>query len=403
MSPSEYSRMKQVSCMDIIDAIDGNRFENCSPDDILVVAATPLCTIDLSDTPEADKDTLYSGVYKFVSTVRNGSKLKLCKKEVIESALRTHWLPEVNDADKEKMLKSILLIEDFDEEGMPLFNEKRYEAYKSVKAKRAYSCAKYGNLDSWSRERKMAKSKRAPLLPIVKDANLHGNLKAFIDEYVEHWNYVVDLEGYKWRTVERWQKSFDFNSEDFNSMLIASLPGQHDNLLSGPMYYAKGVIMQNAKATQNKVKELLLNLFDENVDLDTRVKTYKAGFEKMNTENREKGLISSGCINTYQDDHAISVLLMLQNPSKHYLYKFSVYNGFVETTGVNYPKMRGGFVENLSRYEEVCEDIKEELMKNEKLIELHDKTYGNQFGYNLLVQDFIYAIYWHRRYWNKDK
>lgn len=71
MSPSNYSRMKQVSCMDIID---GNRFENCSPDDILVVAATPLCTIDLSDTPEADKDALYKGVYKFVSTVRNVSK-----------------------------------------------------------------------------------------------------------------------------------------------------------------------------------------------------------------------------------------------------------------------------------------------------------------------------------------
>lgn len=394
--------MKQNSCIDIIDAIDGNRFENCSPDDILVVAATPLCTIDLSDTPEADKDALYKGVYKFVSTVRNGSKLKLCKKEVIESALRTYWLPEVNDADKERMLKSILLIEDFDEEGMPLFNEKRYEAYKGVKAKGTYSGAKYGNLEIWSKERKTVR-KRVSLLPIVKDPNLHGNLKAFIDEYVEHWEYVVEREGYKWRTVERWQKNLDFDSEDFNSMLIASLPGQHDNLLSGPMYYAKGVIMQNAKATPKKVKELLLDLFNDDVDLDTRVKAYKAGFDKMNTENRKDDLISSGCINTYQDDHAISVLLMLQHPEKHYLYKFSVYNRFVEITGVNYPKMRGGFVENLSRYEEVCEDIKEELMKNEKLVELHDKTYGNQFGYNILVQDFIYAIYWHRRYWNKDK
>lgn len=388
--------MRQSSCIAIIEAMEEQREANPTTDDLLVIAVTPICTIDLEQVPESQRDELYKGIWKFLSKAGRAKRIRTCLREVISSALRNDWLPEVVEEEKEKMLKCLPLIENFDADGMPVLKEKLLAAYKRTLASGNYAKPKYGNVESWSKDKSTSRG-RAVLPPIVKDPNLYGNLQSFIDQYTSHWEYVVERERYKWESIRQFQDNFDFDAEDFAAMLERSIPS--NNLLNGPHYFSRTVLLNNAKATPEVVKTLFEKLFNENTSLDVRVKEYIDGFESMNTTNRESGVISSSTFSTYQDDHAVSTLLMLKSPTQHYLYKFSIINRFIDITGIHYPKMRGGFKENLSRYEEICEDIKEIILKDEHLVRLHDETYGSQYGYNLLVQDFIYSIVRYLDFW----
>ena len=92
-----------------------------------------------------------------------------------------------------------------------------------------------------------------------------------------------------------------------------------------------------------------------------------------------------------QSSRTVSVYLSLNKPDEHYLYMEKMYQTFLDVTGANLPKIgRTDYV--LFEYEMVCDEIRKILLKNDKLVALHDKTYSDMFDYHLLTQDFLYLL-----------
>ena len=87
------------------------------------------------------------------------------------------------------------------------------------------------------------------------------------------------------------------------------------------------------------------------------------------------------------------VYLALRFPENYFLFKFKMFKEFVGKIDFPYKPIKGRF-ENLLVYSELCERLREEIIKDEELIELHQSrlTESHYFetSYNILTQDIIY-------------
>ena len=96
--------------------------------------------------------------------------------------------------------------------------------------------------------------------------------------------------------------------------------------------------------------------------------------------------------NPHQNPHSVSVYLAFRHPTRHYIFKDSVWRDFVYETELDYPSL-SRFAHKLVGYEQICNHIREVVIADKELVDLHDRTYGKgRYDYHLLTQDFIYAI-----------
>ena len=115
--------------------------------------------------------------------------------------------------------------------------------------------------------------------------------------------------------------------------------------------------------------------------------------KKLFSIQKAQGLFNDN--ETYQQSsRTVSVYLSLNKPAEHYLYMEKMYQTFLDVTGADLPKIgRTDYV--LFGYEMVCDEIRKILLKNDKLVALHDKTYSDIYDYHLLTQDFLYYVSTH--------
>ena len=101
---------------------------------------------------------------------------------------------------------------------------------------------------------------------------------------------------------------------------------------------------------------------------------------------------------TYQDHRAILVYLSLVYPERYYLYKYTMFSDFAKIIDYNYHPKKGR-IENIGQYLHMCDLIKNDLVKDQELLKLHkgriDEDCYYDSNYNLLTQDFIYAVTYH--------
>jgi hypothetical protein len=215
-------------------------------------------------------------------------------------------------------------------------------------------------------------------------------LREILSLYKQHFPEINQQEIYKWRVVRHFQETWNIEAVDFFSMLDASLSTSR-NLLASGNYFARRMLVLNAKLYPDEIRQLFIELYDEEEDLVTRVSNFKASFTEVN-ERTFPGR------NPYQDDRAILVYLSLRYPNSYYLYKYTMFRDFVGLVSHPYLPTRGD-VENVPQYLKICSLVKDEILRDEELLTLNRSRIGaaeySDSSYHILTQDVIYAATFH--------
>ena len=228
------------------------------------------------------------------------------------------------------------------------------------------------------------------------------DLKPYINAYISNWDYINNLEDYKWEAIKHFQNTFHVEGS-ITSRTIQGL-SKHVNLLDSQTYYPLGMLIEVSKEKQDVTDKLLTNLFDETIPLKERAIAYMSGFDKLvktMADESHSDWKGRDNLQSFQDIHAVSVYLALHYPKTHYIYKFSIFQTFASM--VEYKRKETGKVDRFIEFYSLCEEVKKELLKEKEFIAEYNKwmlshSYTDE-NYNLLTQDFIYAV---ARYFNNN-
>lgn len=207
-----------------------------------------------------------------------------------------------------------------------------------------------------------------------------------INIYKQKFNSISKNEIYKWRAVKHFQVNWDINASDFSRMLENSFK-LTKNLLDSGNYYPRKMLFESAKIEPENVRQLFINLYNEEESLIDRIANFKQGIRNIiNKSFHDK--------KDFQDDRAVLVYLCLRYPNIYYLYKFSMLKDF--SILVDYPfQPQKGKIQNILEYLSLCDIINAEIIKDNELTELHKTRIGKQEYYDgsfhILTQDIIYA------------
>lgn len=232
------------------------------------------------------------------------------------------------------------------------------------------------------------------------------DLSSYIDSYLKQWSWINDREFYKWAAFKHYR---EHNIKEYRSIYerISTVYSKAKNLLDSGQYYPLGVLhdMSCDEGRPSELKSLFEELLQEGVlPTKDRVKRFITG-----TDNILKCMAEDGYsdwkgrqnLHTYQDVRAISVYLSMFYPDDFYLYKYGVFVDFAKKAQFN--NIQKGAVERMFEYQEMCKEVKWQLLKHRELIEFYENwlnAHGFQDdNYNLLTQDFIYAV---ARHMNSD-
>ena len=212
-------------------------------------------------------------------------------------------------------------------------------------------------------------------------------IQAYISEYKANFSLLHNREIYKWKAVKCFQDNWDLNSKEFADMLVRSLR-LTKNLLDSGKYFPHRMIAQYAVSMPEEVRVLFRSLYDESVDLITRMQIFMDGMNDIH-KRMFKDRIS------YQDSRAIIVYLTLKFPERYYFYKFEMFKLFTLKMQLAYVPVKGR-LENIGQFNNLCEIVRYELCNDQELIKMHVERLGNDCyldtELNILTQDFIYAV-----------
>lgn len=359
-------------------------------DDILPIAATPCCIIPFKEVDDADLKMLMVAMKKFMQ--KHSRFLNFTKAAIIEG-LKLEWLPTLEADDKVRMLAGIKLIEAVEENGIITFNEKLYNLFSTHQKpdRNKYGLEPYSAKTS-SKRAKAPKVKITSADPIPQ---LTEKLAPYIDWYKQNWEYFQhgNMEGYKWTAVKHFQSTFNIDADNLAANLREAL-SKEVNLLSGPMYMPKSLLIKNAYFSPEEVRAALVALFDESRPVYDRVDEFLATFAQIHEANKKAGHHEERD-NDMQSERAASVYLSFMHPDKHYLYKYTMWNEFVDAIGFQCPPL-SQYPSKLFGYNLYCNQIRNVLLVDSELTALleRDQPDDNSNGH-LLTQDFIYCIAYH--------
>ena len=374
---------------DLTDAIKKANNNQLHIDDALIAAATPAVLLNYKAIDDRDLKRIMVPLKRFFN--RNSRFLDFTKEAVAEG-LRREWLETLESDDKVALLSDFKLTPGVTEDGYIVYNPeilanltKTEHPDRETYGKNPYT-AKVSKSKSASRPKVL-------LTDVAPDANLAEKLKPYIDWYKSNWAELHPLEEYKWRAVRHFQKHFDIDSDDIASNLKESFR-EAGNLLSGPMYMPLNMLLKNAKFSPDEVRMAMVNLYDESKALSDRVSDFLTDFAAIHQKNVAAGNLRQN-ERDMQSERAVSVYLAFRYPSKHYLYKSSVWTGFKDEVGLDYPPLTH-FPSKLFGYELIASQIREVLIADSELMELlHASEPKDESDGHLLTQDLMYCISYH--------
>ena len=226
----------------------------------------------------------------------------------------------------------------------------------------------------------------------INQVKLHDLIQSYKADFADN----ICNELYKWRAVAHFQQHWDINASDFKAMLETALNFNDDNLLAGAMYFPKRMIWRFAEFDKDAVKDMFVNLFDEEQDLAERINAFSASADNiLKRWNPEK--------NHYQDYRAISTYLWLMFPDKYFIYKADCVAALVTQLGLGYKrqnKLKGQNVVNVyAIYNQVADVLKQdEELRNMLEANLSDDCYSDPEARTLAI-DFGYYL---KAYYQKD-
>lgn len=359
-----------------------------SLDDAVVMAATPAAMLDFAKCDDSELNRIMQEMKRFL---KSNSRFRTFTKAGISEGLRLEWLPGLEDDDKLRFLSDIKFITDVTEDG---FIEVNPTMLQNLTASEHPDRERYGT-EPYSPKpaRKSAGSKRPKiaLTSVDCDLNLAAKLKPYIEWYKKYWVDLQRLEDYKWIALEKFQKNFNIEAEDFHSMLLSSYDRDFNLLATGSFYNPLGGILKLAKYAPEETREMFRALYDYQVNLAHRVDAFLETFAAVYNRLAADGTIKPGGYDK-QSERAVSVYLAFYKPTNYYIFKPSLWWDFVSQTEVAYPSLTH-FESKLSGYQLICDQIREVLMQDGELLTLLNTSQPNDpSDGHLLVQDFLYSI-----------
>jgi len=209
----------------------------------------------------------------------------------------------------------------------------------------------------------------------------------YIKEYKLNFDKISQQEIYKWKAVKCFQDNWDIDSDNFHEMLMKSIK-LTDNLLISGKYFPRRMLSQYSEQRPIEVRQLFIDLYNEDEDLYDRIKNFQVGINKINDE------LSPGK-KSYQDHRAIIAYLTLRFPERYFFYKFKMYKTFSNKVDLSYKPVKG-HIENIGHFNSQLEFIRHKLSIDQELLKLHKNRITEDCYYednlNILTQDFIYAV-----------
>ena len=376
--------------LNLIELDEQNASLGVNLDDAVIAVWEALVYLDYKKLDAKDSKLRYVASMSRVPGAKM-NRFRSYTREALHEALRKERLVNLTSSiEKECVLSDLKVIERIDNHETVVLNERLKESYKRIKVEAwPFGTDLY---EEQKVSRPVRKMKDPKFLKYKAGKSVEEALAPFIDLYIEDWDYVVERESYKWDAVKCFQEHFSLDAEDFVEMMRASLD-KTDNLLSGNMYFARATILKMMETNPEDVRTCFRHLYDESIDIADRMTSFLQRIKKLFSIQKAQGLFKDN--ETYQQSsRTVSVYLSLNKPAEHYLYMEKMYQTFLDVTGADLPKIgRTDYV--LFEYEMVCDEIRKILLKNDKLVALHDKTYSDIYDYHLLTQDFLYYVSTH--------
>lgn len=219
-------------------------------------------------------------------------------------------------------------------------------------------------------------------------------LERYIYWYRQNWDFMVENGSYRWDAVECFNNNFDIQARNLSSNLNSAF-AKSSQLMTGVLLRSQKMLIRCASTCPDDTRLLLRNLFNEKDSFQMRMMLYRSMTERIASEMRHRSSITNEEISHLNNIRAAATYLALAYPNKHYQYRLFPFQQFCSKVGIKAPSV-SDFESEYEQFESICNQVREALLADEELLNLHDKTYPkDKSDYHLLTYDFIYAIGYH--------
>lgn len=184
-------------------------------------------------------------------------------------------------------------------------------------------------------------------------------LNRIVNVYKKSFDIWFPDEIYKWKASKTFKENWNIEDDNILDMITRSF-SETLNLLSSNMYFPLGMIKGFAEKEPDTLRSMFNNLYDENIDLLMRIKSF------INSSNELLNKYWDSGKNHYQDLHAISVYLAFRFPNKYYIYKPSVSKKVCKYLECDISS--DDRIQVYINYVEVCNAVREIIKNDNKLI-----------------------------------
>jgi len=205
-----------------------------------------------------------------------------------------------------------------------------------------------------------------------------------IDRYKRKLNEIgIGDEVFKWKWIQDFRGRPNLDAPDLAAEVREVL---NPTNLMYPL--SRGVLVKFAIERPIELKSLLINLYDESVNLQSRVNAYLIDAEALYFRIRINDTRSQ------QDERTISALLALKYPESYPVYKDSIYRKLCNDLGIPLKPAGEKYVHYVRLVEEFIENnIRQDIELIDMVrAELPVDAYPDP-NFRLLAQDILYQCY----------
>ena len=222
--------------------------------------------------------------------------------------------------------------------------------------------------------------------------NLQSIFKKYIDNF-EILNNEKNDETYKWEIAQEFQK-FDVDAEDFVEMLT-HMWKVSENLIDSSQQLPFYALVEFARREPETVREMFRKLFAEEHLGDIEKQAVIDEFIASSEELRKKYYPDSRLYTNNQ--RSVMMYLFLRYPNSNYGYKASQAKSFADC--IEFYEDWGPMTDfRLDIFSRMCEQLIEEIKKNDALMETHMSRFENTTrklhpdeNLHILTLDIIYS------------
>lgn len=226
----------------------------------------------------------------------------------------------------------------------------------------------------------------------MNKSNLQSIFKKYIDNF-EILNNEKNDETYKWEIAQEFQK-FDVDAEDFVEMLT-HMWKVSENLIDSSQQLPFYALVEFARREPETVREMFRKLFAEEHLGDIEKQAVIDEFIASSEELRKKYYPDSRLYTNNQ--RSVMMYLFLRYPNSNYGYKASQAKSFADC--IEFYEDWGPMTDfRLDIFGRMCEQLIEEIKKNDALMETHMSRFENTTrklhpdeNLHILTLDIIYS------------